>query len=80
MNEEYGRSIIRRQTESFLSLLAGLRRVPVRNEEDIVYNNALGDVFDYYIEKEPEHLYVSTVNRGNGLEIRRLISCRPGRW
>lgn len=64
MNEEYGRSIARRQTESLLSLLAGLRRGPVRNEEDIAYNNALGDVFDYYIENEPEHLYVSTVKQG----------------
>lgn len=64
MNEEYGRSIIRRQTESFLSLLSGLRKAPVRNEEDIAYNNALGDVFDYYIENEPEHLYVGTVKQG----------------
>lgn len=61
---EYERSITRKQTEGVLSLLAGLRRVPVRNKEDIAYNNALGDVFDYYIEKEPEHLYVNTVKQG----------------
>lgn len=64
MDNEDTRYIIRRQTESFLSLLAGLRRVPARNKEDVAYNNALGDVFDYYIEKEPEHLYVSTVKQG----------------
>ena len=29
-----------------------IKKVPVRNKEDIVYNNALGDIFDYIIENE----------------------------
>lgn len=41
-----------------------MRKVPVRSKEDIAYNNALGDVFDYFIENEPEHLYVNTVKQG----------------
>lgn len=61
---EYGITIIRRQTESVLSLLSGMRKVPIRNKEDIAYNNALGDVFDYFIENEPEHLYANTVKQG----------------
>ena len=65
MNEDYDKSIIRRQTEGVLSLVSGLRRIPVRNKEDIAYNNALGDVYDYYIENEPEHLYTSTVEHAN---------------
>lgn len=61
---EYDTSIMRRQTEGILTLLSGMRKVPVRSKEDIAYNNALGDVFDYFIENEPEHLYVNTIKQG----------------
>ena len=38
--------------ELILSVCSGLRKVPAKAPEDIAYNNALGDVFNYIIEHE----------------------------
>lgn len=51
-------------TESFLTTLSGMRKVPVTTLEDKAYNNALADVFDFYIENHPKDLYESTVRIG----------------
>lgn len=50
--------------ELCLSLLSGLRKVPAKNAEDIAYNNALADVFDYIVQNESDSLYASTVKQG----------------
>jgi hypothetical protein len=51
-------------TEQFLTLLSGLRKVPVITSEDRAYNTALADVFDYFIVNEPNYLRSFTVNQG----------------
>ena len=51
-------------TEQFLTLLSGLRKVPVITSEDSAYNTALADVFDYFIVNEPNYLRSFTVNQG----------------
>lgn len=61
---DYERNIKRRATESFLTLLSGLRKVPANTIEDVAYNSALADAYDYFIEHEPENLYVNTVSQG----------------
>lgn len=50
--------------EGFLTLLSGLRKVPANTAEDIAYNNALGDAFDYIIENNKNDLYQHTVYCG----------------
>lgn len=50
--------------ELILSLCAGLRKVVPRTEEEIGYNNALGDVFDYIIENQSSYLMPGTVRNG----------------
>lgn len=51
-------------TEQFLTLLSGLRKIPVVSPEDRAYNTALADVFDYFIVNEPNYLRSFTVNQG----------------
>lgn len=51
-------------TESFLTLLSGLRKVPAVTPADKSYNEALADVFDYFIVNEPNYLRSFTVNQG----------------
>ena len=51
--------------EGILTVLSGLRRVPVYTAEDIAYNNALGDVFDHILENNKNNLYQHTVYCGN---------------
>lgn len=53
-----------RCTESFLTTLSGIRRVPATIIEDKAYNNALADVFDFYIDNHPKDLYGSTLRMG----------------
>ena len=53
-----------RTTEQFLTVLSGLRKVPVATPEDKAYNTALADVFDYFIVNEPNYLRSFTVNQG----------------
>lgn len=38
--------------ESFLTLLSGLRKTGILTKEDIAYNNALADAYDFILEKE----------------------------
>ena len=53
-----------RTTEGFLCLLSGARKVPAITPEDKAYNNALADVFDWFIVNEPDSLYPHTVRMG----------------
>ena len=50
------------QDETILCLLSGLRKNVCKTSEDVAYNNALGDVFDYIIENHP--VLSSTKNQG----------------
>lgn len=50
--------------ELVLSVCAGLRKICPSTSEDIAYNNALGDVFDYIIENEESVLMPGTVRQG----------------
>lgn len=62
MNEikmAYGRAY-----ENILSTCSGLRIVAPKNETEISYNNALGDIFDSIIENEAEYLMPGTVSQG----------------
>lgn len=53
-----------RAYENILSVCAGLRIAVPKNNEDIAYNNALGDVFDSIIENEADYLIPGTVSQG----------------
>lgn len=50
--------------EVILSLCAGLRKVAPRSAEEVSYNNALGDIFDYIVENESSYLMPGTVRNG----------------
>lgn len=50
--------------EGFLTLLSGLRKTGRLTNEEISYNNALADVYDYIIETQEKHLHQHTVRCG----------------
>ncbi len=50
--------------ELILSVCAGLGKVVPRTEEEIAYNNALADVFNYVIENESSYLMPGKVRNG----------------
>lgn len=50
--------------EGVLTLLSGLRKVPINTTEDVAYNNALADAFDYIVESKKDVLYPHTVRCG----------------
>lgn len=50
--------------ELILTVCAALRRVVPSSPEDVAYNNALGDVFDYIIENESSCLMPGTIRNG----------------
>ncbi len=50
--------------ELILSVCAGLRKVSPSTVEEVAYNNALGDVFDYIIESQSSFLMPGTVRNG----------------
>lgn len=50
--------------EACLSLLSGLRKIPAKTAEDVAYNNALADAFDYIVKNESLSLYPNTVRQG----------------
>lgn len=50
--------------ESFLTLLSGFRKTGVISKEDIAYNAALGDAYDYIVKNEQHNLLEHTVRCG----------------
>ena len=50
--------------EMILTVISGMRVVAPSNAEEVAYNNALGDVFDYIIKNEAEHLEPHTLRCG----------------
>lgn len=50
--------------ELVLSLCSGLRKVAPRSAEEVAYNNALGDIFDYIVVNESSYLMPGTVRNG----------------
>lgn len=50
--------------ESFLTLLSGLRKTGSLAKEDIAYNNALADAYDFILEKEKTCLHTHTLYCG----------------
>ena len=50
--------------ELILTVCSGLRKVGIIKPEEVFYNNALGDVFDYIIENCKEYLLPHTVQQG----------------
>lgn len=55
---------ISKDFEMILTVISGMRKVSPLNAEEIAYNNALGDVFDYIIKNEAEHLEPHTIRCG----------------
>lgn len=50
--------------EHILSLCAGLRKTCPKTTEEIAYNDALGDVFDWIIETQESVLLPGTARNG----------------
>lgn len=69
-NERQGRTSA---FELCLSLLSGLRKVPADNAEDIAYNNALADVFDYIVTNESGSLWPGTVIQGKWVRDKEVV-------
>lgn len=59
--------------ETFLTLLSGLRRVGNLTSEDIAYNNALADAFDYIIETHSSSLLDHTVRCGKWIRDKEAL-------
>lgn len=64
MNDNERKEIKTSCNELFLALLAGLRKVGNLTNEDMAYNNALADTFDYIIETQKSCLLDFTVRQG----------------
>lgn len=60
--------------ESFLTLLSGLRKTGILSKEDIAYNNALADAYDYIIEKEAHNLLEHTIRCGKWVRDKYLTN------
>lgn len=58
--------------ELILSVCSGLRKVPAKTPEEIAYNNALGDVFDYIIKNEQDCLMPGTVQGGTWVQEQNI--------
>lgn len=57
----------------FFHFCAGLRKVSPSTNEDIAYNNALGDIFDYIIESEKSVLMPGAVRNGKWVRDKEIF-------
>ena len=64
IKEETQRLTMQNDFEYILTLLSGMRIVTPKNNEDISYNNALGDVYDYILNSNSCILLENTVKQG----------------
>lgn len=58
--------------ETILSICSGFRKISAKTPEEIAYNNALGDVFDYIIKNEHDCLMPGTVQGGTWVQEQNI--------